>query len=115
MTNDEQVHTQCCHPTVGTEPVSYGCAGHFVARKWCHYHLHTHVGPFCISTIGNYRPPNLKYAEPLGSVAGEFYELMVFEYGAVNETQERFHSETEADEAHSAHVTKLTKERRSTP
>lgn len=33
-----------------------GHAGHFCGAHKCLHHLHTHVGKFCISTVGDYRP-----------------------------------------------------------
>ncbi len=56
-----------------------GQAGHFCAAKSCRYHLHTHVGNWCISTVGEYFPPSENgEMESLGG-GGFYYETMVFE------------------------------------
>lgn len=63
----------------------YGSAGHFVCRERCLFHLHTHVGNWCISTIGEFyerwnptgpQPPMMH----LGSGIGKrmYYETMVY-------------------------------------
>jgi hypothetical protein len=30
--------------------------GHFIGADRCHIHIHHHIGPFCVSTVGDYRP-----------------------------------------------------------
>lgn len=35
----------------------FGQAGHFIAANHCRFHLHTHVGGWCVSTVGDYHPP----------------------------------------------------------
>lgn len=63
----------------------FGQAGHFCAAHLCRYHLHTHVGRFCISTVGEYAlkdpqdpNPDRRTLTPMG--ASDFlYETMVFE------------------------------------
>ncbi len=59
----------------------YGRAGHFCAAYNCQFHLHTHVGKYCISTVGEYHPngPHGKM-ETLGAGKNDFYETMVFEH-----------------------------------
>lgn len=32
----------------------FGHGGHFVGASDCRFHIHTHVGGFCVSTIGDY-------------------------------------------------------------
>lgn len=34
----------------------YGCAGHFIASSQCRFHLFTEVGPWIVSTVGEYLP-----------------------------------------------------------
>ena len=53
----------------------YGTAGHFISAMYCHFHLHTHLGPYCVSTIGEYFPP--VKAEALGVM--RVYETAVFD------------------------------------
>ena len=56
----------------------FGQAGHFCAADQCRYHLHTHVGKYCISTIGEYfvRSDDKK-PTPFGT-STYLYETMVF-------------------------------------
>lgn len=60
----------------------FGQAGHFVSAKDCQFHLHTHVGGYCISTVGEYIPRGERHPEPIGGSAkvdrGRLYETMVF-------------------------------------
>ena len=56
-----------------------GYGGHFVGWRNCRFHLHTRVGNYRISTVGDYRP----YGEPdepksLGWGPDSLYETMVF-------------------------------------
>lgn len=39
-----------------------GYAGHFICSEACHMHLHTRVGDYRISTVGDYHPPD--FADP---------------------------------------------------
>lgn len=58
----------------------FGQAGHFCDADNCHYHLHTHIGKWCISTVGEYFPLSKKgEMEPMGG--GYHYKTMVFELG----------------------------------
>jgi hypothetical protein len=34
----------------------YGGAGHFICARWCRFHLCTKVGPWLVSTVGEYWP-----------------------------------------------------------
>ncbi len=36
--------------------VWFGSAGHFIAAQWCRFHLTTKVGPWLVSTVGEYVP-----------------------------------------------------------
>ena len=65
-------------------PQWYGRAGHFVGRKNCLFHMHTHVGrvgKWCVSSVGAYYPirgpGNLGERMPLDA-DGYLYETMVF-------------------------------------
>lgn len=56
----------------------FGQAGHFCAADRCCYHLHTHVGNYCVSTVGEYfLSPNDRRPVPVGSTA-HLYECLVF-------------------------------------
>ena len=35
----------------------FGSAGHFICGQWCRFHLTTKVGPWLISTVGEYVHP----------------------------------------------------------
>jgi hypothetical protein len=56
-----------------------GRAGHVIVSRDCQFHIHTHIGKWCISTVGEYYPrsiPSDGPPEPIGS--GRVYETMVF-------------------------------------
>lgn len=76
VTNTEE---GCGHEPAEGE-VWYGCPGHFIATSHCIYHLHTHYGPWCISTVGDYRHEGQQQTLGLGS--DSFYETMVFDVTA---------------------------------
>lgn len=69
----------------------YGHAGHFICGRWCRFHLLTEIGPFVVSTVGQYvHPRNSGGSEltermwlqdnPNGEEIGyeRHYETMVF-------------------------------------
>jgi hypothetical protein len=57
--------------------VWHGTSGHFVAAERCFFRLHTTVGRWRVSTVGEYYPPdNGDKPEEVG--AGRLYETMVF-------------------------------------
>lgn len=35
----------------------FGSAGHFICGRWCRFHLTTKVGPWLVSTVGEYVHP----------------------------------------------------------
>src|SRR5262245_46801635 len=35
----------------------YGNAGHFICGRWCRFHLATRVGPWLVSTVGEFVHP----------------------------------------------------------
>lgn len=59
----------------------FGQPGHFIAAAQCRFHIHTHVGDFCISTVGEYFPLGSNEMEPLGGQRTDLYETMVFRLG----------------------------------
>jgi hypothetical protein len=49
--------------------------GHFIGAPDCKFYRHTHVGKWCISTVGDYRPRG----GPRQAIGlGRTYETMVF-------------------------------------
>lgn len=61
----------------------FGQPGHFIGAEQCRFHLHTHVGSYCVSTVGNYfpkaTPGNEGKREEVGD--GRFFETVVFRLG----------------------------------
>lgn len=59
----------------------FGCVGHFIMGSRCRFHLHTHVGGHCVSTVGELllSPTDTKF-ETVG--VGRLYETMVFKLAA---------------------------------
>lgn len=57
-----------------------GYGGHFIGWRNCRFHLHTRVGDYRISTVGDYHPPSnpKNEPEPLGLGPDSLYETMVF-------------------------------------
>lgn len=55
-----------------------GYAGHFIGASNCRMHLHTRVGDYRISTVGDYRPPHHQGEEPEEIGWGRTYETFVF-------------------------------------
>jgi hypothetical protein len=56
--------------------IQFGAPGHFIAADSCRYHLHTHIGKWCVSTVGEYFPAKGEKMETVG--LSRFYETMVF-------------------------------------
>ena len=81
--------------------VWYGNPGHFICAQWCRFHLCTKVGPYLVSTVGEYVHPRhsagseqseakwLKENWP-GEEIGldRKYETMVFRAGKPCEAEE---------------------------
>ena len=56
----------------------FGHAGHFIASRRCRFHMTTIVGPWLISTVGDYHPHGDN--EPAQEIGlDRLYETMVFE------------------------------------
>lgn len=55
----------------------FGHAGHFIASRRCLFHLHTRVGGYRISTVGNYFPRDAD-EEPTEVGYRRLYETFVF-------------------------------------
>lgn len=58
----------------------FGYPGHFIGAPKCRFHLHTHVGRYCVSSVGDYWPRDAVGAVEIG--AGRLYETMVFDLEA---------------------------------
>ena len=61
----------------------FGMAGHFIGAHDCLFHLHTHVGRFCVSTVGNYWPKGERLNQQDSPVFEEigynrYFDTMVF-------------------------------------
>lgn len=63
--------------------VHFGQPGHFCDAKHCRWHLHTHVGPYCVSSVGDYWPKGATAPEMVGWK--RLYETMVFRLDAEGE------------------------------
>ncbi len=66
----------------------FGRAGHLIVADSCRFHLHTHVGQWCVSTVGEW------YMRPIDDEPHEIgfrrlYETMVFEVDADGEVRNR--------------------------
>lgn len=96
----------------------FGEAGHFICADMCRFHLHTHVGNYCVSTIGGYYPSNSKFMDKV-NLEG-YYETMVFkidENGAwilddehINEIERlSYQTQNEADNGHMETCIKYSK------
>lgn len=83
----------------------FGQAGHFCAADKCRFHLHTHVGKYCVSTVGEYFPGEATEPEQLG--LDRLYETMVFQLddnGTVFDLEEReLRGYNDRDAAHTGH------------
>lgn len=53
--------------------------GHFCAADRCRFVRHSHVGPYCVSTVGDWWPKGETQAEQIGH--GRYFETMVFRVG----------------------------------
>jgi hypothetical protein len=91
--------TKCVESQEGWEWFPY--SGHFAAAKYCLFSLHTHVGYYCVSTVGHYIPPRREgdssddghgrwQLQPIGSSVGskEYFETNVLLLGDDGEPEE---------------------------
>lgn len=93
----------------------FGVAGHFICADKCRFHLHTHVGKYCISTVGEYYPYGSKIVDKV-NLSG-YYETMVFNIdedgawtlddGHINEVEKIDHQTQQ--EAEAGHMTTCIK------
>ncbi len=82
-----------------------GTAGHLIVSRRCQFHLHTHVGRRCISTVGEWHPKDPYDPEIEEVGAGRLYETMVFDLdGGENRWTEigfeGYNDEQEAERGH---------------
>lgn len=64
----------------------FGQAGHFVAANRCRFHLHTHVGKWCVSTVGDWFESD-PHGPPKEIGVDRLYETMVFEINEDGEVE----------------------------
>lgn len=91
----------------------FGQPGHFIGARNCHFHLHTHVNGYCVSTVGEWRPsgPDAP-TEEIGHQ--RLYETMVFKLNAAG-TDIEDHTElwlepyNDRDTANAGHMTVVKK------
>ncbi len=57
----------------------FGYAGHFCCARDCLFHLHTHVGKYCVSTVGEYHPGHDREGPKQTIGLDRYFETMVFE------------------------------------
>lgn len=85
----------------------FGQAGHFCCADRCHFHLHTHVNGFCISTVGEFlRKPTDRKFTTLGA-AEHLYETMVFKVrddGSIGLSERQVETYNDRDEARDGHI-----------
>ena len=62
-----------------------GTPGHFIAAERCRFRLHTRVGNYRISTVGEYYPWGRDGEKPETVGLDRLYETMVFPLGADGE------------------------------
>lgn len=91
-----------------------GRAGHFCAANRCLHHLHTHVGKFCISTVGDFRPDmkgsDIGKMEAIGY--NRYYETFVFRLlpdGAIELSEIDVLAANDSDTADANHMTMCMK------
>lgn len=57
-----------------------GTPGHLIVADRCRFHIHTHIGRYCISTVGEfYEKPDSMHMTAIGH--GRHYETMAFRVG----------------------------------
>jgi len=62
-----------------------GYPGHLIVAQWCQFRLCTQVGPYLISTVGDYCPPlrgeETQPRRTIGAGEDSFFETYVFKAG----------------------------------
>jgi hypothetical protein len=87
-------------------PVEVEGPGHFIGADRCRFVRHHHIGRYCVSTVGNYRPSHSPDA-PAEVGHGRTHETYVFDLERPDDagrwTEARAfvaNSDAEAEEAH---------------
>lgn len=102
----------------------FGTPGHFCGGRSCIFHLHTHVGDKCISTVGEYYPRGLErknngkweQCEPETIGLYRLYETMVFtlnedgDHSGMNEDFAAYNDRDDANRGHAEMVKKYKRE-----
>jgi hypothetical protein len=90
----------------------FGTAGHLLVADRCRFHLHTHVGPWCVSTVGEwYVKPTDSQPEEIGYK--RLYETMVFRlydgspHDGEAESMQGYNTRDDADAGHEATLRRL--------
>lgn len=65
---------EICHSRV-----ELGCAGHFICSDRCRWRRHTQVGPYRISSVGDFFPDKNGPRDRVGGSPNAYFETMVFE------------------------------------
>lgn len=55
----------------------FGRPGHYICSARCIFHMHTHVGRYCVSTVGEFHEHH-RDPGPVEIGDGRLYETMVF-------------------------------------
>jgi len=109
---DPQCRLHCC-----TDECDSAHPGHFIAAEHCRFRIHTGVGHFCVSTMGEYHPFGEEHPVRFDAIfgSGKLYETMVFDkrhktdrlrYRALE-----IHGYDTADEARTGHARLIEKYR----
>ena len=56
----------------------FGHAGHFICASRCRFNLHTKIGKFIVSTIGDYHPDKDGPMDTIGAGKDAFFETFIF-------------------------------------
>ncbi len=90
--------------------------GHFICAEKCYFRMHTHIGKYCISTVGEMYPDSHRsprpQAEPETIGSGRLYETMVFELdedGEHNGDDIDFAGYNDREAATAGHMTTIEK------
>lgn len=94
-------------------PIHRGYPGHFIGSNECLFHLHTVVGPYKISSVGDYRPrrrgEQLGEMTRIGGGPDALFETYVFEGDSLSEIDGlRAKTAEDCEENHRVFVTKYT-------
>lgn len=89
----------------------HGYPGHLCVSNDCMFHMHTHVGDFCVSTVGHYisgssrRQKRIEEMQPIG--LDRTFETMVFRLlddGEIDLRNLDFQGYNDAESARNGHM-----------